>query len=680
MTDSVALHIPKIFYLFAGIAVFYFINNLRRSFAARIGRPTASPLRIWEVFRNAIYYGIAQRKVSSRQFGYASVMHFCLAWGFIELFLATTVDFVVERGLLVEVLPHKDTAWFAVLNEIGGLLLVIGILLALVRRHSWAKPDPLPQSGLSGRGNLFGDTGILVILLLLGVGGFLAEAARLVIEHPQTARASFVAYPLTFLLSAETWRSWQPWLWWTHAGLALILIAVFPQTKLFHALIGIANVALTRTSERGTLRPMNIAAMMDNADLDAEGLVLGAGKAEDFTWKQLLDAEACTECARCTSVCPAFHTGKILSPMKIIQDLRHNLYNQTIRKRPPGALIGELIAPTELWSCTTCRACMEVCPVLIDHVPTFIDMRRYLVLSEGQPPQDATGPLEKTAQQGNPWGFPRANRLKWVADAGLEVPLMADKKEADVLYWVGCAGAYDPRNQAISKAMVTIFQAAGVDYGVLGTEESCTGDSARRMGEEYLYETLAQQNLATLAKYRFNRIVTACPHCFQTLGFDYRQLGATWEVKHHSEFIRELLDQGRLILNGSGSGKMTYHDPCYLGRHHQIYEAPRKVAAHVNGQGGELVEMTQVGAQSFCCGAGGGNMWYDIDEGERINLERFDQALETGADIIATACSFCMIMLDDASKVRGKEERIQIKDIAELVADSLTGTLEITGG
>ncbi|UCH09681.1 MAG: (Fe-S)-binding protein, partial [Fidelibacterota bacterium] len=516
MTETVAVHIPKVFYIFAGIAVFYFLYNARRAFAARIGRPTEKPLRIWAIVRNAVYYGIAQRKVTSRQFGYAAVMHFCLGWGFIELFFATTVDFLVERGLFVEFLPHKDTTWFAVLNEIGGLLLIVGIILALVRRHTRIKPVPLPQNSLDGRGNLFGDTGILIILLLLGVGGFLSEAARLVMERPPTAEASFIAYPLTFLVSAETWRAWQPWLWWTHAGLALVLIAVFPQTKLFHTLIGIANVALTRIPARGELRPMNIAALMESPDLDAEGLVLGAEKVEDFTWKQLLDAEACTECARCTSVCPAFNTDKPLSPMKIIQDLRRTLYGQTILGRASAGLIGECIAPLELWSCTTCRACMEVCPVFIDHIPTIIDMRRFLVLSEGQPPQDATGPLEKTGQQGNPWGFPRSNRIKWATDAGLDVPLMADKQTADVLYWVGCAGAYDPRNQEVSKAMVTIFQAAGADYAVLGEEENCTGDSARRMGEEYLYETLAQQNMATLAKYRFNRIITACPHCFQT--------------------------------------------------------------------------------------------------------------------------------------------------------------------
>ncbi|MFB0516011.1 MAG: heterodisulfide reductase-related iron-sulfur binding cluster, partial [Candidatus Neomarinimicrobiota bacterium] len=544
-------------------------------------------------------------------------------------------------------------------------------VLALVRRHSRLKPEPLPQQALSGRGNLFGDTGILIILLLVAVGGFLAESARLAIENPPSSLASFVAYPLSLILTPNTWSTLQPWLWWTHALLALGFIALIPQTKMFHVFMGIVNVALTNTAERGALRPMNIAALMEDPELDADTLTLGAGKVEDFTWKQLLDAEACTECARCTAVCPAYDTGKPLSPMKIIQDLRHNLYSQALGDRPHRVLIGELISPEELWSCTTCRACMDVCPVFIDHIPTIVDMRRFLILSEGKPPEGAAASLEKTAQQGNPWGFPRENRLKWAADAGLDVPLMADKQAADILYWVGCAGAYDPRNQEIARAMVAILESAGVDYAILGREESCTGDSARRMGEEYLYETLARQNIATLAKYCFNRIITTCPHCFQTLGKDYRQLGANWTVQHHSEYIQELLEQGRLALHGHVAGKVTYHDACYLGRHNRIYDSPRKVLARVLSPDGELVEMSRSHSRSFCCGAGGGNMWYDVDQGERINYARFDQAMEAGVDMLVTACSFCLLMLDDARKVRDKEESVQLKDIAELVAASL---------
>ncbi|MFC1619312.1 (Fe-S)-binding protein [Candidatus Neomarinimicrobiota bacterium] len=675
MIDGEIIHVPKVFYIFAGLALFYFFYNFRRAFVIKIGRREALSLRFWEILRNLVYYGIGQRKVSSRQFTYATIMHLCLGWGFIELFFATSIDFLVERGVWTDFLPAKDTPWFAILNEIGGLLLFAGVVLAIVRRYSGLRPEPLPHKAFRERGSVFADTGILVLLLLLVAGGFIAESARLAIENPAHAPSSFIAYPLTSLVPVSTWITWQPWLWWSHAGLALILIALLPQTKLFHILMGIVNVALTNNAERGNLRSMNIAQLLENPEIDVERLALGAGEIREFSRKQLLDVLACTECARCTSVCPAYATGKPLSPMKIIQDLRHNLYGTTIGDRVLlKALIGELITPMELWSCTSCGACMEVCPVLIDHIPTIIEMRRHLILSEGKPPQDAASPLEKTSQHGNPWGFPRANRLKWALDAELDVPVMSEKKQADVLYWVGCAGAYDPRNQEVSRALVTIFRAAGVDYAVLGEEENCTGDFARRMGEEYLYETLAQENITTLSKYTFNKIVTPCPHCFQTIGFDYRQLGANWQVLHHSTYLEELICQGRLALSSNVAERVTYHDPCYLGRHHGIYRQPRELVRRIMNPIGEIVEMTKSHAQSFCCGAGGGNMWYEIDQGERINTERLDQAVATGAETIATACSYCLIMLDDALKVSGREESVQLKDIAELVAGNLSET------
>ncbi|MEE9464928.1 MAG: (Fe-S)-binding protein, partial [Candidatus Neomarinimicrobiota bacterium] len=347
-------------------------------------------------------------------------------------------------------------------------------------------------------------------------------------------------------------------------------------------------------------------------------------------------------------------------------------YARTMGDREVRPLVNGLITSRELWSCTTCRACMQVCPVLIDHIPAIVDLRRHLVLSEGQPPDEAAPVLEKMTQQGNPWGFPRGQRLKWAEDAGLHVPLMADKGQADVLYWVGCAGAYDPRNQEVSRAMVAILQAADIDFAVLGQEESCTGDSARRMGEEYVYETLALGNMETLKQYKFNRIVTACPHCFQILGADYSQFGADWQVVHHSDFINQLLQAGRLTVAGNGSAAITYHDACYLGRHHGKYDVPRDVIAAATGTGTRPVEPSLAREQSFCCGAGGGNMWYELEADQRINLARFDQLSDTGAGIIATACAFCLIMLDDACKVRGREADIQVKDIAELIAEGIS--------
>jgi len=667
-------HIPILFYLFAFVALAFFFYNLRLLWTVRIGKEEKYRSTDWlGRITNALTFGVGQRKVMNRRFTYATVMHFCLGWGFIELFFATTVDFFVVRGWLVEYLPGKDTPWFAALNDFGGLLLLVGLLMALFRRYV-NKPEPLPQSGLSGRGNLFGDTGILLVLVILIIGGFLAEAARLGIQKPETAAFSFVGYPLAEMASMETWAAMERSLWWGHAITSLAFIALIPLTKMFHAVAVIVNVALTDRQKRGLVRPMHVTELMEDPEADFDAITLGSHRADEFTWKQLLDSVSCTECARCTTVCPAHATGRPLSPMKLITDIRQDLYARTIRKKDEVVdLVGGRIQVDELWSCTTCGACMEACPVLIDHVPTFTDMRRYLVLSEGQPPDKAAEALEGMTNRGNPWALAPGDRIKWATDAGLDLPVMAEKQKADVLYWVGCAGAYDPRNQEVARSFVKILQTAGVDFAVLGEEETCNGDSARRLGEEYLFETLAMQNIETLDQYEFERIVTPCPHCMYTIGTEYKDFGGDYKAEHHTQFIDELIASGKLQLNGggSGNGRVTFHDPCYLGRYTSQYESPRDLIRKAMAGKGGLVEMEQSRENSFCCGAGGGNMWYETEEDDRMNLARVRQAAATGANTVATACSFCMIMMDDGVKVEGKEETLQVKDVAELVAAAL---------
>jgi len=664
--------IPILFYVFAFLALAFFFYNLRILWTVRIGKEEKDRSVDWlSRISNGLTFGVGQRRVMSRRFSYASVMHFCLGWGFIELFFATTVDFFVVRGWFVNLLPGKDTPWFAALNDFGGVLLFVGLVMALFRRYV-TKPEPLPQRGFTGRGNLFGDTGILLFLVLLVVGGFLAEAARLAIQKPPTVAFSFVGHLLAQMASMETWAAVERGLWWGHAITSLAFIALIPLTKMFHAVAVIANVALTDRQKRGLVRPMHVTELMEDPEADFDAITLGSKQAEEFTWKQLLDSVSCTECARCTTVCPAHATGRPLSPMKLITDIRQDLYDRTLRKRQEVEdLVGGRIQVEELWSCTTCGACIDACPVLIDHVPTFTDMRRYLVLSEGQPPDKAAEALEGMTNRGNPWALAQADRMKWATDTGLELPVMAEKKKADVLYWVGCAGSYDPRNQEIARSFVKILQAAEVDFAVLGEEETCNGDSARRLGEEYLFETLAMQNIETLNQYEFDRIVTPCPHCMHTLGTEYKDFGGDYEAVHHSQFIDELLASGKLKVASSGNGKITFHDPCYLGRYNGEYEAPRDLIRKIMAKSGQLVEMEQSREDSFCCGAGGGNMWYEMEEDDRMNLARVRQAAETGASTVATACSFCMIMMDDGVKVEGKEDTLQVKDVAELVAESL---------
>lgn len=670
MIEHTPHHVSTLFYALAFIATGYFIYNLRRLFTVRIGKAVERPLNFFSQLFNSLSFGVGQRKVYSKRFTYASIMHFLMGWGFMELFFATMVDFFTARGWFFEYLPGFDTPWFAALNDTGGIMLVSGVIMALWRRH-FNKPQVLPHQPVSGRGNILGDTGILIALLIVAMGGFLAEAARLAVEKPETAMYSYFGYVISNLISVESWVVLKPNLWWSHAVVSLIFIAIIPTTKMFHAIAVVVNVGLTNRKLRGHLRKMNVTALMEDEDMNEDEISLGVGKSSDFTWKQLLDSVACTECARCTTVCPAHASGKLLSPMKIITDIRADLYSNTLGFGEEQELINGRISDEELWACTTCGACMEECPVLIDHIPAITDMRRHLVLSEGKPPKQANESLEATMQEGNPWGYPKSDRLKWAVDADLELPTLAEKKEVEVLYWVGCAGAYDPRNQNIAQSVVKILKAARVDFAVLGKEESCSGDSARRLGEEYLFETLVQRNITTLGKYKFNTVITACPHCFHTLSNEYPDFGGNYNVVHHSEFIQQLLDEGRLNPEKTLAKKVTYHDACYLGRHNDIYAAPRNVLDSVITEKSNYIELEQSKSSSFCCGAGGGNMWHEDNRGELVNNVRMQQIIDSGAEQVATACSFCMIMLDDAAKGMGKADDMAVQDIAEIVAERL---------
>ena len=670
MTENVH-HVSGLFYILAFIAMFYMAYNLRRLFAVNIGKPEEyRPLSFSTQIYNALSFGAGQRKVFSSRFTYASIMHFLMGWGFLELLFATTVDFFTARGWFLEYLPGFDTPWFAFLNDTGGVMLISGCIMALARRHG-NKPERLPQDSFKGRGNFLGDSGILFFLIFLGLGGFLAEAARLGIEQPATAHYSWLGYIISKMASYNFWLSIHDFAWWSHAIASLLFISILPLTKMFHAIAVVANVAMTNRKKRGILRPMHVTKMMEDPEADIENMSLGASKVKDFTWKQLLDSVACTECARCSTVCPATNTGKTLSPMKIITDIRTQLYAETLGMGKTDDLVGNVITEDELWACTTCGACMEECPVLIEHVPTITDMRRHLVLSEGKPPAQASESLEKTMINGNPWGFQQNDRTKWAEDAGIKLPTLADKKEVDILYWVGCAGSYDPRNQKIALDLIKILEHSGINYAVLGKEETCTGDSARRLGDEYLFETLAQKNIDTMDQYKFKRVVASCPHCLHTISKEYPDFGGDYEVIHHTQLIEELMSNGDLHVNNVVDDKITYHDACYLGRHNDIYEAPRNIIKDMMSDKAEYVEMKESRSSSMCCGAGGGNMWHEVNEGDRINVTRFEQAMETGAETVATACSFCAIMMDDAMKVKGQEDKMQILDVAELVAKGI---------
>ena len=668
--DNKVHEVPVLFYVLAVFSILYFIYNLRRLFYFSMGKDEQSNFSFLDQAINLISIGIGQKRVYSKRFAYASVTHFLLGWGFIILFFATTVDFFASRGWFVQWLPEFDTPWFAFLNDTGGLILTIGCVMAIARRHL-SDLGPVPQNAFGGRGSLFGDTGILIFIIFLNVGGFITEASRLAIESPETAHYSYIGYLMSKAFTLAQWESFRPLVWWGHAITSLIFISLIPLTKMFHFIPIMLNIALTRTKDHGRIRSLDISKMMEDEDADPDSIRFGANKASDFSWKQLLEASSCTECARCTSVCPASSTDKPLSPMKIVTDIRAQLYSSGSGSEQEG-LLGSAISHEEIWSCTTCGACMEECPVLIGHVPMITDFRRHMVLDQGMPYAQSSEHLEHMQSNGNPWGMPKADRTKWIEESDFDIPFLSDKKEVDVLYWVGCAGSYDPRNQGVARDLVRIMTKAGIDFAVLGKEETCTGDSARRLGDEYLFETLAKENIESLDRYKFNRVVTACPHCFHTIANEYKDFGGEHDVVHHSEFINDLIENNQISLNSQDfDKKVTYHDPCYLGRHNDIYDEPRSVIQALDSSDAGIVEMDKSKENSFCCGAGGGNMWYEIDAGERINTERFNQAKETGAQTVATSCSFCMIMLDDAMKVTGNEGTMEVKDIAELVAESI---------
>jgi Fe-S oxidoreductase len=487
----------------------------------------------------------------------------------------------------------------------------------------------------------------------------LSKAFQLAQEEPDPFQpvASALAGVLSGL-SPQALTFLEHFFWWGALGSILLFLPYFPRSKHIHLMMAPINLAFGK-EKPGALVPL---------DLEKEEEKFGAEKLEDLSWKRLLDAYACIMCNRCQEACPAYTTGKALSPAAILISERYEL-NEILPefasgKESPRPLMEFALNEEALWACTTCMACVEVCPVGNEQMLHILDVRRAKVLMEGEFPQELNNAFRGMERAGNPWGISQAKRMDWAE--GLPVPKVAEKPHPEVLYWVGCAASYDPRAQKIARSMAQILNAAGVDWAVLGTEEKCTGDAARRAGNEYLFFQLATENVETLNRVAPKTIVTTCPHCFHTIGNEYKDFGGNYRVVHHSEFIAELLKEGRLKVSEE-TRKVVFHDPCYLGRHNGVYEAPREV---LKGVGFKLAEPERSREKSFCCGAGGAQFWKEEEPGAmRVSQNRYLELKGTEAEVIATGCPFCMAMMN--VEVAQDQEAPEVLDIAELVARGL---------
>jgi Fe-S oxidoreductase len=519
----------------------------------------------------------------------------------------------------------------------------------------------------------------LSLLIFIGISGITTEAGRIALENfPDYERWSFIGYAVGEFLNLANPGLFHRISWVLHVVSFFVFLIAIPLSKLRHIFTSPINMFMSpKERPKGAMK--FIGNLLEAEDIDS----VGAEIVDHFTWKQLMDLDACTVCGRCTSVCPANQTGKSLDPREIILKVGQVMSESGQPSVPatvstPGPLrvnsdnVFERITSEELWACTSCKACDEICPVNIEILDKILDMRRHLALMESDFPAELGKAYVAMENSSNPWGASQNDRLKWTEDLDFDIPVIDEKnhEEYDYLYWIGCAGAFDDRNVPVTKAVATLLKRAGVSFAVLGPKEVCTGDSARRTGNEFVFQQLAIQNIENMNNLKVDKIITQCPHCFNTIANEYPQLGGNYQVIHHSQLLTELVQSGRIEVGTSDKPyKITYHDSCYLGRHNDIYTAPREIVGSIGGI--EIREMKRQGTESFCCGAGGGRMWMEESVGKKVNIERSQEAIETGADEVAVACPFCYIMMDDGVKELGYGENVRVRDVSLILLDNL---------
>lgn len=670
-TREIFWNIPYawIIYVLALVSTGIFVYALRRRYLLwRLGKPENRSDNLWGRVRSflslAVVEGLAHKRILREP--YPGLMHFLLFWACVAFLLAAGLDAISHWFFHIMQGATYLTVSFAV--DVFGVLILVGVAIAAFRRYVQrpSRLDNAPEDAIT-----------LLLIFVVVATGFVVEGLRIAAtELRASPPPDWIIWSPAGLYLAQSYSGleegtilfYHRLFWWIHSLLAVgaIIYVSLSFTRLSHIVVDPIN-AFFRSS-----RPKGALAFVDLEKAET----FGVSKIEDYTWKQLMDLDACTRCGRCQDQCPAFASGKPLSPKKVILDLKAHFLQKAplllqgsgeAQPNPGKALAGEVILLDELWACTTCRACQEACPVFIEHIDKIVDLRRNLVLEQAKIPETAESMLRCIETRGHTCRGTLATRTDWTK--GLEVKVLAENKDVDILYWVGCTAALEDRNMKVAIAMAKVMKAAGVNFGILGVEESCCGEPARRLGNEYLYQMQAMRNIQTFQGYGVKKIVTSCPHCFNTIKNEYPQMGGNFEVVHHTQLLEQLLGEGKLKLSKGIDGAVTYHDSCYLGRYNGIYNSPRRTLKAIPGL--SLVEMKRSRDRGFCCGGGGGLFWMEEKIGKRINQLRAEEALGTKAGIVATACPYCLQMLEDGIKAK-ETEQFKAKDLAEIVESALS--------
>jgi len=659
--------IEKILFLLLAAGSLYYAGvrfyDVYRAIAR--GKPDSRFDNLRQRIQGALWIVFTQRTVLKAR-PVVSFFHALIFYGFVFYFLVNLVDLL--EGF---VSFHARGGLWGPFNGLADLLtasVLIGMIALIIRRFvvrpkDFAFPSNVPVQPEVRTGILL-DSSIVAGFILFHVG------SRLMFKATQLSREGADPFHPVSSLVAGIFAGIDPgvveglnhFFWWGALGSILIFIPYFPRSKHIHLFMAPINLALKK-DQPGVLQPM---------DFEKEE-VFGAAKLEEFTWPRLLDAYSCIMCNRCQDVCPATNSGKALSPAAILINERYELNkifpSFAAGQESPRPLLDFALSEEAAWACTTCNACIEVCPVGNEQMLHIIDVRRERVLAAAEFPNGLKNSFNHMERAGNPWGISADERLVWAKGLPFPVPTIEQNSDPDVLYWVGCAAAFDPRAQKIARSLAEILNFAGINWVVLGREEKCTGDLARRTGNEYLFAQMATENVAALEALKPKVIITSCPHCFHTIGKEYPQFGGNFVMKHHTEFIDELIRDGKLKVAANADGSVTYHDPCYLGRHNGIFDQPR---ALIQSTGARLTEPTRSRSNSFCCGAGGGQFWKDEEKGtERVSTNRYRELKQTGAKTVATGCPFCMRMITEETAKEEPETAMEVLDIAEIVAKNL---------